>query len=227
MGNSKRVISTSVVVTIGTLAACAILQPALSAQLRPRFALTEARLEEAFAEVREDRAPELADILTQRAQRVDLRTPTGDGMFVSLKDYFAWKEKYPPPFNVFVASPFMRAVATAFDARRRYMDPPLLTAAALNADGILVSVTPGDDFARADAIDDVVLKTSYDGRIIRPFRRDVQPVSLQNRGGALKTLSAGAFYFRLEDFDQLPVTVICIGAGGNFEIGVSLDDIRF
>ena len=80
----------------------------------------EARLAEAFAEVREDRAPELADILTQRAHRVDLRTPTGDGMFVSLKDYLAWKEKYPPPFNVFVASPYMRALATAYEAKRRY-----------------------------------------------------------------------------------------------------------
>ena len=66
------------------------------------------------------------------------------------------------------------------------------------------SVTPGDDFTHADAIEDVVLK-GFDGRIIR----------------------AGAFYFRLEDFDQLPITVICIGSGGNFEIGVSLDDIRF
>jgi len=222
MGNSKTVTSTSLV----TLVACAILQPAPAAQMRPRFALTEARLADAFAEVREDRAHELADILTQRAQRVDLRTPTGNGMFVSLKDYFAWKEKYPPPFNVFVASPYMRALATAFEAKRRYADPALLTAASLNADGILVSVTPGDDFTHADAIEDVVLK-GFDGRIIRAFRRDVQPTSIQNRGGALKTLSAGAYYFRLEDFDQLPITVICIGSGGNFEIGVSLDDIRF
>ena len=222
MANWNRVIGTPLI----TLGACALLQPSPAAQSGPRFAIVEARLAEALAEVREDRAPVLADVLILRAQRFDLRTPTGDGLFVSLKDYVAWREKYPPPFNVFIASPYMRALATAYEAKRRYADPPRLSAADLNADGILVSVTPGDDFAHADAIEDVVLKR-FDGRVIRAFRRAVHPASIQNRGGASKTLSEGAFYFRLEDFDQLPVTVVCIGSGGNFEIGLNLDDIRF
>ena len=71
MANSKIVICTSLV----TLVASALLQPAPAAQIRPRFALTEARLAEAFAEVREDRAPELADILTQRTASISGRRP--------------------------------------------------------------------------------------------------------------------------------------------------------
>ena len=71
MANSKIVICTSLV----TLVAWALLQPAPAAQIRARFALTEARLAEAFAEVREDRAPELADILTQRTASISGRRP--------------------------------------------------------------------------------------------------------------------------------------------------------
>jgi hypothetical protein len=81
----KTVISTPLI----TFVACAVLHSVPAAQPPPRFAITEARLAEALAEVREDRAPVLADILTLRIQRVDLRTPTGDGVFVGVKDYFA------------------------------------------------------------------------------------------------------------------------------------------
>lgn len=210
---------------ISFLVLTATLAPVV-AQSPPRYAITEARLAQALAEVREDRAPIITDILTMRVDRGDLRTPRSDGVFVSFKDYFTWKEKHPAPFTVFVGSPYMRALATALEAKRRFMDPPPLTAAALNADGMVVSVTPGEDFARADAIDDVVLKR-FDGEVIHAARRDVQEVAIQNRQGASRPVSEGAFYFTLEDFEQMPVTLICIGRAGNFEIVLNIDDIKY
>jgi hypothetical protein len=202
-----------------------LLTPA-AAQTPPRYALTEGRLTQALAEVREDRAPVVADVLTMRVQRGDLRTPSGNGVFFSVRDYLNWREKYPPPFNVIVASPYMRVLFTASDAKRRYLDPPPMGAAALNVDGIVVSVIPSEDFARADAIDDVVLKR-FDGETIHAARRDVREVTIQNRQGASRTVSDGAFYFKLEDFEQMPVTIICIGRSGNFEIVLNIDDINY
>ena len=93
----------------------------------------------------------------------------------------------------------------------------------MNADGVVVSVTPGEDFTRADAIDDVVLKRA-DGQVVHPFRRDVQPVEIVSRSGATRPVSQGAFYFRLDDV-ELPVTVVCVGHFGNFELVVNADDV--
>jgi hypothetical protein len=197
-----------------------------AAQTPPRYAITEGRVAQTLAEAREDRGPVIADVLTMRVQAGDLRTPGGEALFSSVKDYSDWKEKHPPPFAVIVASPYMRALFTVREAKRRYTDPPPMTAARLNSDGIVVSVTPGEDFARADGIEDVVLKR-FDGRTIRATSREVQDVTIQNRQGASRVLSEGAFSFRLEDFEDLPVTLICIGRSGNFEIVLTLDDIKY
>ena len=197
----------------------------LAAQAPSRYAVTDGRIAQALAEVRDDRAPALADVLTLRVSRGDLRTPGGDALFSSVRDYLAWKEKHPPPFTVIVAAPYMRALFTALEAKRRYTNPPPMRAAALNADGIVVSVSPGEDFARADAIEDVVLM-HFEGQIIHPARRDIREVTIQNRQGATRTLSEGAFYFTLEAFESLPVSVICIGRTGNLEIVLTVDDIQ-
>ena len=209
-----------------TVAAFAGLQTPAAAQAPPRYAITEARLAEAFAEVREERAPFVGDVIAMRQRRGDPGRPEWEGLFLS-RDYPLRRDaSRVAPFTVHVASPYMRALATAYEARRRFASPPPLTAAALNVEGVLVSVTPGDDFFGADAIEDVVLRR-FNGEVIHAVRQDVQPTTLQNRGGASRDLSAGAFYFRLEDFEQLPVTVVCIGRVGNYEIAIGFDDVRF
>ena len=193
---------------IVTMLVVPLLAAGAAAQRAPRYTITEGRLAEALAEARDDRTPPLAaDVLAMRVQRGDLRTPAGDAVFPSAKAYASWRDKNPPPFIVVVASPYMRALFTAFEARRRYVDPPSIGAAALNRDGVLVSVVPGEDFARADAIEDVVLKR-FDGQAIHPVRRQIDEVTLQNRQGASRTLTEGAFYFRLEDFEDLPLTLV-------------------
>ena len=211
---------------VATVAAVAGLPTTSAAQAPPRYAITEARLADAFAEVREERAPFVGDVIAMRQQRGDPARPDWEKLFLS-RDYPLRKDApRSAPFTVYVASPYMRAIATANEARRRYAPPPPLTAADLNVDGVLVSVTPGEDFFGADAIEDLVLKR-FSGEVIHAVRQDVQPTTLQNRGGASRDLTTGAFYFRLEDFDQLPVTLICIGRLGNYEIAIGFDDIRF
>ncbi len=209
-----------------TAAAFAVLQATPAAQAPPRYAITEARLADAFAEVREERAPFLGDVVAMRQQRGDPARPEWERLFLS-RDYPLRKDSpRSAPFIVYVASPYMRAVATANEAKRRYTPPPPLTAAALNVDGVLVSVTPGEDFFGADAIEDLVLRR-FNGQVIHAVRQDVQPTTLQNRGGASRDLTTGAFFFRLEDFDQLPLTLICIGRLGNYEIAIGFDDVKF
>ena len=209
-----------------TAVAFAVLQAIPAAQAPPRYAITEARLADAFAEVREERAPFIGDVVAMRQRRGDPARPEWEALFLSREYPLKREVSRVPPFAVYVASPYMRALATAYEARRRYASPPPLSAAALNIEGVLVSVTPSEDFIAADAIEDVVLKR-FNGEVIHAVRQDVQPTTLQNRGGASRDLAAGAFYFRLEDFEQLPVTVVCISRLGNYEIAIGFDDVRF
>lgn len=91
-----------------------------------------------------------------------------------------------------------------------------------------MSVLPGESFPDADAIEDVVLKsdpTDPLGPAIRPHLGEVQPIAIQNRGGATRELTQGAFFFRLADF-RTPIAIVCIGRAGNFNLRIYPEDLQ-
>src|SRR5438128_108444 len=87
-----------------TVAAFAGLQTTPAAQAPPRYAITEARLADAFAEVREERAPFLGDVIAMREQRGEPSRPEWEKLFLS-RDYPRIAAHRPAPFTVYVASP--------------------------------------------------------------------------------------------------------------------------
>ena len=118
------------------------------------------------------------------------------------------------PFEVYLLTPYSRAAVTGADAKRRYAPPPDVTAATLNADGIIVSIDTGSNFLTADSIDAVVLSVDLGRRIVRPARTALEVRTVSNALGARKSVTVGAFYFRFEDFEQLPLAIFCVQASG-------------
>jgi len=90
-----------------------------------------------------------------------------------------------------------------------------MTPESVNADGIVLSVVPGPG-ANARSIAGVTLKRG--DAVIRPLRSAVQPPAADGR-------AAGAFFFRLDDFGQLPVTIVCEGSGAPFTLALDADDL--
>jgi len=118
------------------------------------------------------------------------------------------------PYDVYLLTPFVRAASTAADAKRRSIAAPAMTPDGVNADGVVVSVVPGPG-ASARSIAAVSLKRG--DAVIRPAKSAVQPPAADGR-------ASGAFYFRLEDFDALPVTLVCEGGPAPFSLVLDADD---
>ena len=165
------------------------------------------------------------DVMTRRLVRGDYRT-AGGGFVPDLKTFTTVQQSAPRRFLLHVATPYMRAVATFVDAKRRFAPMPQLSSDTLNADGVVVSVLPGS-FADADAIDDVVVKPlgAAEDFAIHATRRIVEPRTITNRAGATRELSSGVFYFDLSAFRELPLDVICVGRSGNESFRIDLADL--
>jgi hypothetical protein len=196
---------------------------AISAQQPPHpYALTPERFTVALTDSK--LGPPLS-LLTGKINRFDLRL-FGD---FEISDVGTIKKLMDEaPFDVYILTPFARAVATAADARRRFAEVPALNMDELNRVGIIVSVTPGSSFIRADSIDDVVLLVGLPGAaqtVVRPYKKDLQRQIIYNSAGAEKAVMTGAFYFLFTDFDRLPATLTCIGAGGNYTLRLTEGDI--
>jgi hypothetical protein len=178
------------------------------------LAITTERLRQVFQDVKDGRVFEAVDVESAHIMRgVDqgpLKAEAGQRA----------------PFQVFLATPYTRAVFSALDARQRYLDPPALSAAQLNADGVVVSVFPGQTLTTAQAIEDVLVK-QLDGSVVRPVKKDVQPDAPPGAIEASRVITRGVFYFPLAAFEHLPVTVICVGAGGNFSLEITSDDLKY
>jgi len=170
------------------------------------------------------------DIMTRRLIRGDYRT--AGGRYVSdLKTFTSIQQSVPHHFLIHVGTPYLRAVATFVDAKRRFAPMPQLNTESLNAEGVVVSVLPGA-FADADAIEDVVVRPlgAPEDFAIHPTRSIVEPQAITNRAGATREVSSGVFYFPLGAFADLPLDVICVGRNGNepFRIDVAdLDALTF
>jgi hypothetical protein len=196
-----------------------------------RLAITDEQLRQA---ARDSASPPAAwvfsDVMTRRQVRGDYRT--AGGRFVSdLKTFTSIQQSVPHHFLIHVVTPYMRAVATYVDAKRRFAPMPQLNSESLNADGVVVSVLPGA-FADADAIEDVVARPlgAAEDFAIHPTRSIVEPQTITNRAGATRELSSGVFYFPLGAFADLPLDLICVGRSGNepFRIDVAdLDALTF
>lgn len=165
------------------------------------------------------------DVMTRRQVRGDYRT-AGGGYVSDLKSFMSIQQSVPHPFLVHVVTPYMRAVATFLDAKRRFAPMPQLNSESLNAEGVVVSVFPGA-FADADAIEDVVVRPlgAADDFAIHPTRRSVEPQTITNRAGATRELSSGVFYFPLSAFADLPLDVICVGQRGNEPLRIDVADL--
>jgi hypothetical protein len=166
------------------------------------------------------------DVMTRRRIRGDYRT-AGGGYVSDLKTFTRMQQSVPRPFRIHVATPYMRAVATFVDAKRRFAPMPQLNSESLNAEGVVVSVLPGV-FADADAIEDVVVRPpgAAEDVAIHPMRRIVEPQTITNRAGATRELSSGVFYFALNAFADLPVDVICVGRNGNESFRIDVADLE-
>lgn len=170
------------------------------------------------------------DVMTRRLVRGDYRT-AGGGYVSDLKTFTSIQQSVPHHFLIHVATPYMRAVATFVDAKRRFAPMPQLSSESLNAEGVVVSVLPGA-FTDADAIEDVVVRPlgRAEDFAIHPTRGIVEPQTITNRAGATRELSSGVFYFPLGAFADLPLDVICVGRNANepFRIDVAdLDALTF
>jgi hypothetical protein len=165
------------------------------------------------------------DVMTRRLVRGDYRT-AGGGYVSDLKTFTSIQQSVPRHFLIHVATPYMRAVATFVDAKRRFAPMPQLNSGRLNAEGVVVTVLPGA-FADADAIQDVVVRPlgAAEDFAIHPTRSIVEPQTITNRGGATRELSSGVFYFSLGAFADLPVDVICIGQNGNEPFRIDIADL--
>jgi hypothetical protein len=165
------------------------------------------------------------DVMTRRLVRGDYRI-AGGGYVSDLKTFTSIEQSIPHHFLIHVATPYMRAVATFVDAKRRFAPLPQLNSESLNAEGVVVSVLPGA-FADADAIDDVVVRPlgAAEGFAIHPTRRIVEPQTITNRAGATREVSSGVFYFALSAFADLPLDVICVGRNGNEPFRIDVADL--
>jgi hypothetical protein len=191
-----------------------------------QLAISEEQLQQAARDAASPPAEWVfGDVMTRRRVRGDYRTAAG-GYVSDLKTFTSIQQSVPHHFRIHVATPYMRAVATFVDAKRRFAPMPRLNSESLNAEGVVVSVMPGT-FADADAIEDVVVRPlgAADDFAIHPTRTIVEPQTITNRAGAARDLSSGVFYFPLSAFDDLPLDVICVGRNGNVPFRIDVADL--
>ena len=172
------------------------------------LALTPASLAQAIADG-ENQAPRGLPVVAARIERWIVAGVAPERLGKLTSEYALM------PYDVYLLTPFVRAASTAADAKRRAAPPPPMTPESVNADGIVLSVVPGPG-ANARSIAGVTLKRG--DAVIRPLRSAMQPPAADGR-------VSGAFFFRLEDFSQLPVTLVCDGGAAPFTLALDADDL--
>jgi len=180
---------------------------AARADAQSSLALTPASLAQAIADG-ESQPPRGLPVVAARIERWVSGGGTPEKIGKMTTDYALM------PYDVYLLTPFVRAASTAADAKRRSMAAPAMTPDGVNADGVVVSVVPGPG-ANARSIAGVTLKRG--DAVIRPVKSAVQPPAADGR-------ASGAFYFRLEDFSPLPVTLVCEGGAAPFSLALDADD---
>jgi len=189
---------------IASIAIAAALAARAGAQ--SSLALTPASLAQAIADG-ESQPPRGLPVVAARIERWVSGGGAPDKIGKMTRDYALM------PYDVYLLTPFVRAASTAADAKRRSIPAPAMTPDGVNADGVVVSVVPGPGVG-ARSIAGVVLKRGE--TVIRPVKSAVQPAPADGH-------ASGAFYFRLEDFSTLPLTLVCEG-GPPFSLVLDADD---
>lgn len=144
---------------------------------------------------------------------------------LAMGDYKMMEKLKDPPFFVTVSTPFTRTAAIALEARRTFQTPAFPTLDALNAERLIVTVSPGSSLITVDAIENVVVK--HGDTVTKPLRAEVTPTVVQNAMGAKKESARGAFMFDFYVFDPQygPLTLVLIGKRGNFEWEMTAQDL--
>ena len=192
---------------IVSIAVAATLVAGIGAQ-QPPLKLTSESLTRAIAEG-ESQQPRGLPVVAARIERWVSGTVAPQTLGKMTAEYALM------PYDIYLLTPFVRAASTAADAKRRSIATPAMTPDSVNADGVVVSIVPGPG-ANARSIASVTLKRGEE--VIRPIKSAVQPPAADGR-------VSGAFYFRLEDFSALPVTLECVGGSTPFSIALDADDL--
>ncbi len=129
------------------------------------------------------------------------------------------------PFFVNITTPFSRAAMIAIEARRTFKDPVFPSLEALNANKLLVDVSPGSSLFTVGTIENVIIK--HGDKVSKPLRAEIAPTVVQNAHGAKKATAEGTFMFDFYVFDPQygPLTLVLIGEGGNFEWEMTANDL--
>src|ERR1051325_2207303 len=181
---------------ITAAAATAVIILLGSAASAQRFALTPEQLERAARPSRDNTTA--LPVTLARLARAITTLSTGE----IEQRLSAYKTE---PFHLYVLPPFIRVSATAADAARRFAPAPIFSIDRINADGVVLSMVMNPQ-AAAESIDALLIR-QVNGSLTRPAAA----------GG-------GAFYFPLDAFDRLPVTVICVGGRRNYETTLTEED---
>lgn len=128
------------------------------------------------------------------------------------------------PFSFHVESPYTRVHNVVNFAVSKYREPKPPSMAEANARGVVVFVTPGQNFLRSDAIERVVIERG-DRRIL-PSAEKVAPSLVRNGFGAVKELSEGEFTFPIEAFAPAGgLTFVLVGRSGNIRIPMTESEL--
>ena len=120
------------------------------------------------------------------------------------------------PYALAITTPFSRGVALLREAKRKYLPIPNLSSDTLNAEGVVIVVSPSANFLKAESIERVVLKRGAD--IVMPSSAAIVPATISNAAGASRTVNGGAFSFPIDAFAPTEhVSVVLIGPARNQE----------
>jgi hypothetical protein len=191
------------------------------AQMAPFKPLTEESLRAAVAEGQKDGGDAyLMDLMLLRITKAILIDDRGQQTDLNA----LLPRTRNRPFYVSVRTPYGRAVIAASEAKRKFLDPPLLSVAELNAEGVMIDVTGGSDFTTSGTIQDLVIKKGES--VIRPFKKHITQTTIQNRLGATRPSAEGQFYFALDSIPSVPFGIVCIGAADNVEMMIVEEDLN-
>lgn len=116
--------------------------------------------------------------------------------------------------QVSISTPFGRVVDGIFADRRQLREPRPLAMNVANFNGVLIRVSPGDDFLRMQSVTRMVLER--EGRRIEPIASDITQEVMQNGFGATKRVNAGLFRVNYDDLAPgADVTVRVAVEGGS------------
>jgi hypothetical protein len=123
------------------------------------------------------------------------------------------------PFRFSLRTPYVSAALQSADAKRKFEPVPTASASlllALNAQKVVVQVTPGSKITNVDAIENVVIRRA--GQIVRPLKASVTPEEVHNAMGMSKPSASGDFTFDFDTFaPTTAITLVLIGHTGNVE----------